>query len=148
MSASGRYRARQGRLSKELFFSKVEKRYNDHLAKRDTSLSNRERVRARDVWKRDLTGRANGTIDPWYGCDVYDEMLDYAINFTFPWCTFLACLTWLSLMYAIALSKQSGGTFDVSSLLLFTTVLIAVIGIQHPRCLEPRSTHGWVSFPE
>ena len=39
---------------------------------------------------RSLADRANGTIDPWYGCDLYDEMIDYAVNFTFPWCmTFL-----------------------------------------------------------
>ncbi|KAI0333847.1 alpha/beta-hydrolase [Cubamyces sp. BRFM 1775] len=37
------------------------------------------------VAKRDLSGRANGTIDPWYGCDIYDEMIDYAVNFSFPW---------------------------------------------------------------
>ena len=47
-----------------------------------------ERLRARNGWKRDLAGRANGTINPWYQCDVYDEMLDYALNFTFPWCKF------------------------------------------------------------
>lgn len=35
--------------------------------------------------KRDLTERANGTLDPWYGCDLFDEMWDYAFNFTFPW---------------------------------------------------------------
>ncbi|KIL69347.1 hypothetical protein M378DRAFT_98802 [Amanita muscaria Koide BX008] len=35
--------------------------------------------------KRNLAGRANGTIDPWYGCVLLDEYLDYAINFTFPW---------------------------------------------------------------
>ncbi|KAG2747251.1 alpha/beta-hydrolase [Suillus brevipes Sb2] len=98
MSASGRYRARQGRFSKNLFLAEMEQRYNARLAKRDTSnLSKHERLRARDAWKRDLAGRANGTIDTWYGCDVYDEMLDYAINFTFPW----------------SLSKDSGGMFDV-----------------------------------
>ncbi|CDO69768.1 hypothetical protein BN946_scf184766.g13 [Trametes cinnabarina] len=37
------------------------------------------------VQKRDLSGRANGTIDPWYGCDIYDEMIDYAVNFSLPW---------------------------------------------------------------
>ena len=41
--------------------------------------------RERHEWKRDLSGRANGTIDPWYGCDIWDEMIDYALNFTFPW---------------------------------------------------------------
>ncbi|KAI0672407.1 alpha/beta-hydrolase [Trametes maxima] len=44
-----------------------------------------ERLQKRAQWKRDLSGRANGTLDPWYGCDVFDEMRDYAINFTFPW---------------------------------------------------------------
>lgn len=60
----------------------------------------RKREDRRHEWiqsKRDLTGRANGTIDSWYGCDLYDEMLDYAINFTFPW----------------SLSKADGGEFDV-----------------------------------
>ncbi|KAG1721432.1 Alpha/Beta hydrolase protein [Suillus paluster] len=91
MSASGRYRARQGQFSKKLFLAKMEQKYNTRLAKRSTSLSKRERLRARDLAVQ------NGTIDTWYGCDVYDEMLDYAINFTFPW----------------SLSKDSGGMFDV-----------------------------------
>ncbi|KAH9893404.1 alpha/beta-hydrolase [Cubamyces lactineus] len=43
------------------------------------------RERGAAVSKRDLSGRANGTIDPWYGCDIYDEMIDYAVNFSFPW---------------------------------------------------------------
>ncbi|KAF8192021.1 Alpha/Beta hydrolase protein [Mycena galopus ATCC 62051] len=37
------------------------------------------------AWKRDLAGRANGTLDPWYGCILFAEMWDYALNFTFPW---------------------------------------------------------------
>jgi carboxypeptidase D len=118
MSASGRYKARQGRLSKKQFMADMEQRYNVRLAKRSTGLPNHERLRTRDAWKRDLAGRANGTIDPWYGCDVYDEMYDYAVNFTFPWCMNVASKIWLPLMYAIALSKESGGVFDVSSLLL------------------------------
>ena len=48
------------------------------------------REEARSQWKRDMTGRPNGTIDPWYGCDVWQEMWDYAFNFTFPWSTFPA----------------------------------------------------------
>jgi carboxypeptidase D len=50
----------------------------------------RRRYEKRDAWKRDLSGRANGTIDPYYGCDLYDEMIDYAVNFTIPWSEFLA----------------------------------------------------------
>ena len=39
--------------------------------------------------KRDLSLRANGTIDPWYGCFIYDEMIDYAFNFSKPWSAYL-----------------------------------------------------------
>ncbi|KAJ6452243.1 alpha/beta-hydrolase [Mycena sanguinolenta] len=39
----------------------------------------------REEWKRDLSNRPNGTLDPFYGCFIYDELLDYATNFTFPW---------------------------------------------------------------
>ena len=35
--------------------------------------------------RRDLSMRANGTIDTWYGCLIYDEMIDYALNFSAPW---------------------------------------------------------------
>ncbi|CDO76988.1 hypothetical protein BN946_scf184298.g15 [Trametes cinnabarina] len=43
------------------------------------------REESRQQWKRDLSGRANGTIDPFYGCFLLDELEDYAVNFTFPW---------------------------------------------------------------
>ena len=36
-------------------------------------------------FKRDLTGRPNNTVDPFYGCFLFDFMVDYAVNFTFPW---------------------------------------------------------------
>ncbi|KAJ7083434.1 Alpha/Beta hydrolase protein [Mycena epipterygia] len=39
----------------------------------------------RQSWKRSLAGRPNGTLDPFYGCYIYDELLDYANNFSFPW---------------------------------------------------------------
>ena len=61
----------------------------------NTFLEHNERLRAREVWKRDLAGRANGTIDPLYQCDLYSEMVDYAINFTFPWCMFSFLFTQL-----------------------------------------------------
>ncbi|KAJ7621016.1 Alpha/Beta hydrolase protein [Roridomyces roridus] len=44
-----------------------------------------EREERRQVWKRNIAGRANGTLDPWYGCFLFEEMWDYATNFTFPW---------------------------------------------------------------
>lgn len=40
----------------------------------------------RSQWKRDFAKRANsGALDPWYGCDLFDEMWDYALNMTYPW---------------------------------------------------------------
>ncbi|TBU46827.1 alpha/beta-hydrolase [Dichomitus squalens] len=53
------------------------------LAKRAEFHERREAERQQ--WKRDLSGRANGTIDPSYGCFLLDELIDYAVNFTFPW---------------------------------------------------------------
>ncbi|KAI0831822.1 Alpha/Beta hydrolase protein [Trametes gibbosa] len=44
--------------------------------------------------KRDLSLRANGTIDPWYGCFIYDEMVEYALNYTFPWNVHGDAATW------------------------------------------------------
>ena len=52
----------------------------EELKRRDQS-----EQREGSMKKRDLSGRANGTIDPWYGCDLYDEMIDYALNFSLPW---------------------------------------------------------------
>ncbi|OSD04774.1 alpha/beta-hydrolase [Trametes coccinea BRFM310] len=51
------------------------KRVSEENVRRDVPL----------VQKRDLSGRANGTIDPWYGCDLFDEMIEYAVNFSLPW---------------------------------------------------------------
>ena len=45
----------------------------------------RKREANRQQWKRDLSQRPNGTIDPYYGCAIYDEMVDYALNFSLPW---------------------------------------------------------------
>ncbi|EGO22337.1 hypothetical protein SERLADRAFT_473031 [Serpula lacrymans var. lacrymans S7.9] len=89
---------KKGALTKASFMSELQTRYEAkrNLSPAKSGLSKRERKRAAEAWKRDLTGRANGTIDSWYGCDLYDEMLDYAINYTFPW----------------TLSQNVGGTFD------------------------------------
>ena len=67
--------------SKRELFEEGMRRYGkDSLVAR----SRPSRIR-REVAKRDLAGRANGTIDPWYGCFIYDEMIDYAMNYTYPW---------------------------------------------------------------
>ncbi|KAH9946531.1 alpha/beta-hydrolase [Amylocystis lapponica] len=67
-----------------------------HLKKSDSARSKRELLRrGRERYsaeeslgtlrKRDLTGRSNGTIDSWYGCYTYDAMIDYALNYSYPW---------------------------------------------------------------
>ena len=44
-----------------------------------------DREDRRRIWKRDLSGRPNGTIDPFYGCFLTNEIGDYALNFSAPW---------------------------------------------------------------
>ncbi|KAF8217978.1 Alpha/Beta hydrolase protein [Mycena galopus ATCC 62051] len=61
-------------------------------------LNRREAVRReerRQEWKRSIAGRPNGTLDPYYGCFLFDEMWDYAVNFSSPW------------------NSQGGGSVDV-----------------------------------
>ena len=57
---------------------------NPDLTKRSQFHERREEQRQQ--WKHDLSARANGTIDPFNGCFLLDELIDYAVNFTFPWC--------------------------------------------------------------
>ncbi|KAF7983379.1 hypothetical protein HWV62_22379 [Athelia sp. TMB] len=74
----GALKTRTG-LSKRAFVDRV----NEHLAKREArgeALVNRA-----EQGKRDLTSRKNGTINSWYGCDLYTELLEYAVNYTYPW---------------------------------------------------------------
>lgn len=71
--------ARRVIFSKREMASAVQKRALEHpggLQRREAS---------RQQWKRDLSQRPNGTIDPYYGCALYDEMVDYALNFSLPW---------------------------------------------------------------
>ncbi|KAF8119525.1 Alpha/Beta hydrolase protein [Boletus edulis] len=73
-------------LTKKQLMLDIQDRHTAKLRERGgASLAHGERHRARNTWKRELASRANGTIDPWYQCDIYSEMIDYAINFTFPW---------------------------------------------------------------
>jgi hypothetical protein len=71
--------------------SRAEKRYGldgmTQLRRRDVAEERRE------LGRRSLEGRANGTIDAWYGCELFDEMVDYAVNYTWPWCEFHSSLT-------------------------------------------------------
>ncbi|KZT67351.1 alpha/beta-hydrolase [Daedalea quercina L-15889] len=70
--------------SKRELFKEGMRRYGKNSF---TARDRPNRVR-RELAKRDLIGRANGTIDPWYGCFIYDEMIDYAMNYTYPWNTY------------------------------------------------------------
>ncbi|KAF7334471.1 Alpha/beta-hydrolase [Mycena venus] len=61
-------------------------KHNGRLSGSQASSDFRKRQLAgREEWKRSLSNRPNGTLDPWYGCLIYNELLDYAVNFTFPW---------------------------------------------------------------
>ncbi|KIM44598.1 hypothetical protein M413DRAFT_8957 [Hebeloma cylindrosporum] len=75
--------------SKRLFAKEIARRAAEKSAfpvKRDDETDGSERREAeRQVWKRDLSLRTNGTVDPWYGCFLLDMFIDYAINYTFPW---------------------------------------------------------------
>ncbi|GJJ10173.1 hypothetical protein Clacol_004399 [Clathrus columnatus] len=76
-------------------FRKMVKGQNN-LSKRDVQTEQRKRQFQAEVnalkrspssfiARRDLSGRANGTIDPFYECQLLDEVIDYALNFTEPW---------------------------------------------------------------
>ncbi|KAJ7202081.1 alpha/beta-hydrolase [Mycena pura] len=56
-----------------------------NLNKRDLQSPGPENLERRESWKRNIAGRPNGTLDPFYGCFLFEEMWDYALNFTFPW---------------------------------------------------------------
>lgn len=103
-ASSGKYVAK---LTKQRFLLELQDQLTKKLRKRepeDGLLEHSERLRARDTWKRGLSGRANGTIDPWYQCDLYTEMIEYALNFTFPWCTY----TFISIPFGCSLENAFG----------------------------------------
>ncbi|CAL1716100.1 unnamed protein product [Somion occarium] len=62
---------------------RIAKKYYERQAQGSDVLE--RRCQKREEWKRDLSRRANGTIDPFYGCNLFTEMVDYASNFSFPW---------------------------------------------------------------
>lgn len=84
------------RLSKTAFVKEV----NTRLAKRAEDGMQLQKL------KRDLTGRSNGTIDSWYGCDLYNELIEYAVNYTYPWSMHFPHLlseqVWLTVMCRLA----------------------------------------------
>lgn len=76
-------RLRKHSLVKQALITDAKQARQD-LARRNIEVDE-ERLAKREQWKRDLSGRANGTIDPYYKCDLIDEVLDYALNFSAPW---------------------------------------------------------------
>ncbi|KAF8524852.1 alpha/beta-hydrolase [Hysterangium stoloniferum] len=77
------FRGRTRALTKEAFHSALAAASQpaSSLSKRELAL----RAERRTSWKRDLSQRANGTIDPYYQCFLLFELIDYAVNFTAPW---------------------------------------------------------------
>jgi carboxypeptidase D len=92
----------QTKLTQNNVMGEIAQRYS-LLASQDKSLSQRDSEVSRSLRKRNLSGRSNGSIDPWvsdlkclmryhpddlpykYGCFLLHEFVDYAVNFTFPW---------------------------------------------------------------
>ena len=70
--------------AKRQFFKKTLSRFASQAE--ELQLAKRADEKAA-VAKRDLSLRANGTIDSWYGCFIYDELIDYALNYSAPWST-------------------------------------------------------------
>lgn len=60
-------------------------RLQGKLARAAPNLDKRKRGLAHREWKRDLSGRPKGVLDPWYACDLQDYLIAYAVNFTYPW---------------------------------------------------------------
>jgi carboxypeptidase D len=72
-----------------------------------------KREEKRQQWKRDLIGRPNGTLDPYYGCFLWEEMTDYAVNFSFPWSASFRCPVTHAIDTDTTSSFQANGGFDV-----------------------------------
>ncbi|KAJ7763548.1 alpha beta-hydrolase [Mycena maculata] len=70
------------KMAKRGLVAEINQRYAElEPAERDETARRRER----GSWKRDLSLRANGTLDPWYGCALLPEFVDYAVNYSAPW---------------------------------------------------------------
>lgn len=65
------------------FLSEVRSRHAER-SMQGFVVDHEERERQRAVWKMAVTPTSN-TINSWYGCYLWDEMVDYALNFTYPW---------------------------------------------------------------
>ena len=66
----------------EAFFEEVGTRFWRDLAPTSAKVGERD---SKDDWKADKLGRNNDTVDPHYGCYIWDELIDFAVNYTYPW---------------------------------------------------------------
>jgi carboxypeptidase D len=99
------------------WIQEVSRKAKKNPALYSSSLNRRGQKNRRDEWKRDLAGRANGTIDPHYGCDLFTEMIDYALNFTFPWGEHAyAAVRGVDSDHMLILVGHDDSGFDVSSM--------------------------------
>ena len=55
------------------------------LATREAHIVPEAQLERRAEWKRQLAARPPGTIDATYGCDLYDQLIDYALTSSLPW---------------------------------------------------------------
>ncbi|KAN0088900.1 Alpha/Beta hydrolase fold [Tylopilus felleus] len=66
------------------FTARFSRRRAAKFGKKDSaSLKHRKRLRERHAPK--YVDRTHGKINPWYQCDLHNEMIAYALNYTFPW---------------------------------------------------------------
>jgi hypothetical protein len=62
-------------------------------------------------------------LDPYYGCSLFDELVDYATNFSFPLCASL--VPFLNLLFVAHLPHvQAPGAFDVHIDLFTPSVIL------------------------
>ena len=76
-------------LTSSRFFAEVSARHEKRVAE-GHRIRPVERRRKHEIWKRSATSsNINSTADSWYGCYLWNEMVDYALNFTYPWSTLI-----------------------------------------------------------
>jgi len=78
---------RKAKSPKSSWYSNIAQKFAEHSHTSNPRATSRDINKRRQQWKRDLINRPNGTLDPHYGCFLWEEMTDYAVNFSFPWST-------------------------------------------------------------
>lgn len=83
--------------------------------------------------KRDLTGRSNGTIDAWYGCDLYNELVSYAVNYTYPWskCTYRMLQSSVVDVFSTQICKHP---MALTGILIMSRMAFSLLQLRMPAC--------------